>query len=172
MAVECSICKHPAASDLDAGIVAGVPYRQLVKRYVPAVSISALSRHRKDHLSPSIVALAGETGTGTGPERGSLVEQLRAIQDRVMRVLERAESEGKISGFLAGAREIRALLELQARLTGELDERPVTQVVNLMASPEWMSVQTTILRALMPYPEARIAVADALVIDAPLELTT
>ena len=67
--------------------------------------------------------------------------------------------------MLAAAREVRAGLELLARLTGELDEKPVT-TVNVLASPELAGIITTMLRALEPYPQAKIAAAAALnVID-------
>ena len=56
-------------------------------------------------------------------------------------------------------------LELLAKLMGELDARPV---VNLVVSPEWLQVRATLLMVLSPYPEARIAVAGALAaLDAP-----
>jgi hypothetical protein len=63
--------------------------------------------------------------------------------------------------MLAAARELRACWELQAKLTGELTERPTT-VVNVLASPEIQNLTVVLLKALAPYPEARIAAADAL----------
>jgi hypothetical protein len=58
-----------------------------------------------------------------------------------------------------GLRERRATIELLAKLRGELDERAV---VNVLALPEWMSVRQALLHALDPFPQARIAVGDAL----------
>jgi hypothetical protein len=56
---------------------------------------------------------------------------------------------------------MRQALETIARITGEIDERPTT-VINLATSEEWIEVQTDILTALAPYPDARRAVAAAL----------
>jgi len=56
-------------------------------------------------------------------------------------------------------REARGNIELLAKLLGELDERPV---INLVAAPEWIQIRTAILVALQPYPEARVTVAEAL----------
>lgn len=53
-------------------------------------------------------------------------------------------------------------MELLAKLTGELDERPQVNVLNVSASPEWLGIQSSMLEALAPYPEARTAVAGAL----------
>ena len=56
-------------------------------------------------------------------------------------------------------REARGNLELLAKLLGELDERPVT---NVMVSSEWVSVRTAMMEALSSHPEARVAVAERL----------
>jgi hypothetical protein len=50
-------------------------------------------------------------------------------------------------------------IEIQARLLGDLDDRPV---VNIMASPEWVEVKQVILAALEVYDEAYDAVVQAL----------
>jgi hypothetical protein len=62
---------------------------------------------------------------------------------------------------LAAIRELRGLVELIARLTGELDDRPVA-TVNIVASAEWIEVRTALYEALRPYPEAAAAVVGAL----------
>ena len=55
-----------------------------------------------------------------------------------------------------------AVAKLLAKLTGELDERPQVQVLNVAASPEWAETRARMLHALQPFPEARQAVALAL----------
>jgi hypothetical protein len=47
-------------------------------------------------------------------------------------------------------------LELLAKLLGELDELPQ---VNVVLTPEWYALREAILAALVPYGEARSAVA-------------
>jgi hypothetical protein len=54
---------------------------------------------------------------------------------------------------------LQGQLELIAKLIGELDERPQ---VNVLVNPQWITVRTALLSALAPYPEARSAVATAL----------
>jgi hypothetical protein len=53
-------------------------------------------------------------------------------------------------------------LETIAKITGELNERPVVNVLNVAASPEWIELRSRILAALEPHPDARLAVAAAL----------
>jgi hypothetical protein len=50
-------------------------------------------------------------------------------------------------------------LELQAKLQGDLAQEGT---VNIWMSPEWASARTSLLDALRPFPEARVAVAQAL----------
>ncbi len=55
---------------------------------------------------------------------------------------------------------IHRQIELQAKLIGELDERPQ---VNVLLAPERMSFQHTLLLVLGRYPEARQAVIAELI---------
>ncbi len=51
--------------------------------------------------------------------------------------------------------------------SGELDDRPQ---VNVLVAPEWLAVRSAVLAALAPYPAARVAVANRLVmLDASAE---
>ena len=72
-----------------------------------------------------------------------------------------AAGEGRTSQALAVVKELRACLELSGKATGELNDRPQV-TVNLMASPEWLSVRDVILAALLQYPDARAAVSGRL----------
>jgi hypothetical protein len=70
-----------------------------------------------------------------------------------------AEKAGDIRTALAGVREARATLELLLEVEQRIDRRPT---VNLLLAPEWLTVRTTLIRTLAPYPEAKTAVASAL----------
>lgn len=61
--------------------------------------------------------------------------------------------------ILKTAERLQDLLQLVARLIGELDERPT---VNVLVAPEWLGVRAALLEALLPFPEARASVAWAL----------
>ena len=68
--------------------------------------------------------------------------------------------EGKDLRIALGAiREARGCVELLGKLAGELQDGAT---VNVFISAEWQTVQTAILDALAPHPDARIAVAMAL----------
>ncbi|TAK32388.1 MAG: hypothetical protein EPO21_15335 [Chloroflexota bacterium] len=61
---------------------------------------------------------------------------------------------------LKTAAQLEGQTELLAKLLGELDERPQ---VNVLLAPEWQAMRATLVDALSPFPDARSAVADALV---------
>jgi hypothetical protein len=80
---------------------------------------------------------------------------LRDLHSRVLGILERAEESGDLRAATGAIREARSMIELLAKLTGELDEKPE---VNIVLSPQWLAIRGAILDALEPFPEARIAV--------------
>jgi len=160
MARPCTVCAHEEREAIDSCLVGGVPYRTISKRH-EGVSPSSLSRHRA-HVTAAIIPLGSGTETGTRADGGTLLAQLRGLYSRVEGILSRAEADGRPSTALAAIKEARAILETVARVTGELDERPVTNVINLHTDEEFVAVQRRLLAALAPYPQARIAAAEAL----------
>lgn len=150
----CTACHHESREALDAALSLGqASLGDLAARF--GVTRHALARHRERHLSPALARVAMER-----EEAGarSAMARLETLYGKANRVLELAEQEGKASLSLSAIRELRGLVELLAKLTGELDERPQVAVVNLATSPEWVQLRGRLVAALQPYPEARAAV--------------
>jgi len=161
MGRDCTICSSAQRQAVDDALGAGKPARQIAQTF-PPLGERAIQRHRVAHLSPAIVSVLAQR-----EERGAvkIVDRLEALVTKVSALVDQAEGSGASGVMLAAAREVRAGLELLARLTGELDEKPVT-TINLLSSPEIQNITVVLLRALAPFPEARIAAANALdVID-------
>jgi hypothetical protein len=78
---------------------------------------------------------------------------------RAMALLDRADAEGDLRPAASLMRVSLTAIELLAKLRGELDERAV---INVLALPEWLAVREALLIALDPFPQARIAVGEAL----------
>jgi hypothetical protein len=162
MGRHCTICTSPRRSAVDAQLAGGESLAAVAKRY--KLSPDALRRHREGHLSPALAAVAverygAESAAAAFDQTTARIESLIA---RLEGLLEVAEERKSLLGGANIAREIRQSLELIARLRGELDERPVTTVVNVLASPEFTAAVTAMLTATERYPEARVAIADAL----------
>lgn len=166
MGAACSICGHEDRSEIDAMIVSGAPNRAVARHQWPggAVSKDAVLRHRDGHISAGLARVVSEREEA-GPR--SALERLEELHTRAMRVLDAAEGEGKASLSLAAIRELRGLTETLAKVTGELDDRPTVQVLNVATNPDFVSMLSTLMDALAPYPEARVAVAQRLELGGP-----
>lgn len=157
MSRSCTVCASPLLSAIDNALVAGRSQADIAGEF--SVGEAAVQRHRKAHLSPALVAVQARR-----EERRSvkLVDRLDAVVMKVEALIETAEEDGKPGQMLAAAREFRSGVELLARLTGELDERPQNVTVNVLASPEVAQMAAALMAALQPYPAARIAAAAVL----------
>jgi len=151
----CTVCSHADVDEIDAALAAGTPMRELASRY--GLGKDALSRHGRSHLSGALKPLTGEVVLSNGALVKDRIEILLAS---VEGVLLGALADGKGTLSLSAAREVRMGLELLAKLRGELDERP--QVVNIVASQDWIQTRSALFEALAPFPDARLAVASRL----------
>jgi hypothetical protein len=152
----CTVCVHPETDAIDRAIVSGVPQRTIALQW--CVSRDAVQRHARRHLS---AALAAMQTAEQADRRASLLDRVEGLIERAETLYTAASGEGKAAQALAVLKELRGLLELLGKATGELDTRPVT-VVNLQTAPEWLAMRAVILSALMAYPEARACVSGRL----------
>ena len=156
----CTVCDHPDRVALDAGLVGGRSYRDVARQW--GVSKDAVARHHRAHVSPALVRVV-ERREARLAERGprSVLERLETLYERAVGILDRAEGAGQTAQELGALRELRGLADSIARITGELKESPAI-AVNVLASPELTRYTAELLRALAPYPDARVAAAAAL----------
>ena len=150
---KCTICDHPQRDEIDRALIETQNIAKIAERY--GVNYHALFRH-KQHLPTELKKAqeAQEVARAT-----SLLEQITELRDRALRILEKAENAGKLKIALDGIKEARECLELLAKLQGELAQEGT---INVTISPQWLEIRTIILKALEPYPEARIRLAEAL----------
>jgi hypothetical protein len=150
----CTLCAHPELEAINRALVAGEPYRHIAARF--DTSTGALQRHKAEHL-PATLAKAAEAEEVAHAD--DLLAQVRDLQARTLAILEAAEETRQHRTALGAIREARSNLELLAKLLGELDERPVT---NVLISPEWLELRAVIVGALEPHPGARESVLRAI----------
>lgn len=106
-------------------------------------------------------APAGQAGSASAPGGVlNVYEQSIDLRDRAMALLEAAEAAGDIKTALTAIRESRGVLEHLSRLEERNQSRG--PAVPLDQSPEWHRTRVAIIAALAEFPEARIAVAEAL----------
>ncbi len=129
---------------------------------------TAVFRHKRDHTPHEIATLGGAHKV---QDRGTALARLESLYTTAEKLLKKAlKNDTSVNGQVQVVKEVRSCLELIAKMTGELNERP--QTVNLMLAPEWLSVRAALFEALIPYPNALEAVAGRLgaLKDKPKEL--
>jgi len=153
---QCTVCTHSEREAIDHALVAGESFRNIAERF--GTSVGALVRHKTDHI-PAHLAKAQEAKEVT--QADSLLDRLLVLSKETAAILKEAREGDEKDNELALKAIARAekQIELQARLLGELKDTPT---VNVLVLPEWQMLRITILRALEPFPHARIAVAEAL----------
>jgi len=149
----CTVCGDAQLKKIDEQLITGVPYRSIAKQF--GVSDSAVYRH-KEHIDCTLIKAKEAEEVARADD---LLEQVRGLQERALKILSKAEEEGDLRTALTAIREARGNLELLARLLGELKEG---QTINILFAPEWIELRTVILRTLEPHPEARLSLAAAL----------
>lgn len=155
--VVCQICEHTDRVEIDSAMVSNPNRNQAVgERW--GIQKDAVRRHRQ-HLSPALKA-AVTRRESAGPRKA--LDRLEELHSRSLAILDAAEAGGQASLALNAVRELRGLVELLAKLTGELDERPTVQVLNVQSSPEWQQIRSAVVTALAPFPEAAQAVSRCL----------
>ena len=153
----CKVCAHPERPQIDAAIASGMNNSAAATQW--GLSRDSVRRHRDAHLSLALAAVASQRETAGATKA---VDRAEVLYTKAQAILDAAQEEGKAGLSLAALRELRGIVELLARLTGELDERPTVQVLNVTGSPEWAQVRNVLLGALAGFPEAHGSVAAAL----------
>jgi hypothetical protein len=155
----CSVCRHPQLGDVDRALLAG----QLTLREISAkftLSRSSLSRHQGEHLAGKLAAAKGAS-EAAGSAR--LLERMEYIVAATEEILEEARTAGDGKDNRTALRAIARLekqVELTARIVGILQQAPMT--VNLVVVKEWIDLRGAILQAVLPFPEAAKAIAEAI----------
>jgi hypothetical protein len=153
--LRCTVCAHPQRADIDAALVAGGENRVLAKAW--GLGRESVRRHRESHLPAALVASQRAAEVVRGDD---LLTKVADLEANARRIATQAEQASDLRTALAGVRELTRIVELLAKLRGQLDESP--KVAVLVNSAEWVDLRTKVLRALEPFPAARQAVADAL----------
>lgn len=165
MAAPCTICNHPDRVALDAALVEGKSYRAVARQW--GASKDAVARHHRAHVSPALVRV-GEKRLARAAEAGprTALDRLEDLYARAVRVLVRVEATPNTAQQLAAINAAQKLVETIARVTGEIRPDGGVSVqlatVNVMASGEIAGLISVLMRTLAAWPEARVAVADAL----------
>ena len=114
---KCSICNHDRRREVEHALLRGESHRAVAQRFT--VSRGAVASHLREV----------EGGK-------SILLQLRELNLQAEQLKAKADRTGDYRTALAALREKTRLVELEARLTGELNEKPEVKIVNLSLDTE------------------------------------
>lgn len=128
MSRKCSICNHNRRQEIERALLRGESHHAVAQQFT--ISRGAVARHLK-HVSTALTQAqeVEEDGKSILRRVGELILQAEQVKAR-------ANREGDYRTALAALREMTRLVELQARLTGELQEKHETKIVNLTFDAE------------------------------------
>ena len=142
----CALCRHPQRELIEQEIVAGkwslreaartyhLHYNQVhrhMSHHYPLGYDRALSPYRR-LTKPPIAQEIGEADAQIAAVKRddlSALDKARELHRRVDRVMECAEQLGNSAEILRAASELRRIVELEARLTGEADQPRQPEIV-------------------------------------------
>ena len=150
----CTVCSHLDRPAIDTAMINHRPFHAIARQF--GLKKDALLRHYDSHLPETLAKAAEQEDVRRAIDH---VAQLKAINSATLGILRDARQVGDHDLALRAIDRVQKQIELQAKLIGELDDRPQ---VNLLVAPQWLELRVQILAALQPYPEARLAVAEAL----------
>jgi hypothetical protein len=106
----CSICTHPALTEIDRALMAGEPLRSLATLY--GLSVSALSRHTK-HLGRALDAAADEVHQA---HHAALLDKLDLFDARLERIFRKAEDRDSLHISLGCVQEALRIFTLREKI--------------------------------------------------------
>jgi hypothetical protein len=119
MARPCSVCTHPKRDEIDSALLIGESLRNIAKQF--SVGSTAVFRH-KDHVSKTLVKAAEADAEIREITRGEdLLQQVRDLNQRTLRILRDAETTGDSRTALAAVREARGNAELLCKMLVAMD---------------------------------------------------
>jgi hypothetical protein len=168
----CTICSHGEKWRLELLLAGGASVEALARKF--NVGPDALSRHWKNHVSDEakVNHLAGlanldQLAARANEEGSSVLDYLRIARNTLLTQLSTVALVGdaKTVGYLTG--QLVRTLEVIGKVSGELATAAGSVTVNNNIAmpadhPAFLKLQSAILRALQPHPQARADVARAL----------
>ena len=166
----CAVCIHPERKAIEAAIEGGRSCRSVGNEY--GIPKSTINRH----MQPGHAATAGVRAIASPlcpvslkreivaiTEAGDLVDEINRLVQSSKEVLAVAGDDQRLK--ILAIEQVRKNLETAGKLTGQLSMGAHNQQVQINAGisrQEYDEALSGIIRALEPFPEARLAVLASL----------
>lgn len=157
---------HPQSEEIIRRLASGEEYSKIVEDF-PDIRYQDLDYYAQNKLpellskSNDLKALADEIEQADVHKGDTYLQLVIGLQKKALDALELQDPTGDPKSWAMISREARGYLELLGKALDRIRGTPQMQV-NILVNPEWISLRTTIIAALEPYPAAREAVVDAI----------
>lgn len=164
----CQVCNSPHRHSVDVALAHGLGHDAIGKRF--DLSPHSVQRHGKNHLSPQMMAAvqhalhpsAVDLDALKVSEGENLLHHLVHQRARIGQHIELAVSIGDAGAAIRGEAAITSNLQLVSKLLGVLVNVHEMRHQHILTHPDYLRLREVLLRALAPFPDARIAVGRAL----------
>lgn len=164
----CQVCNSPHRHSVDVALAHGLGHDAIGKRY--GLSPHSVQRHGRNHLSPQMRAAvqhalhpeAVDLDKLKVSEGENLLHHLVHQRARLANHIELAAAIGDPGAAIRGEAAITNNLQLVSKLLGVLVNVHETRHQHILTHPDYLRLREVLLKALAPFPEARIAVGRAL----------
>jgi len=154
MGMKCTICVHPQKTVIEELMIQDVSNRRIVKQF-DEVTDASLLRHKKNHFNGKLQKVRQELALKEEYQETIRLENLVSISkealNKAVRLSHKAEQEEKHSTMIMALSQIKSHIEC---ING-LARQATPASVHYHVSPEWISLQSQILKTLQSYPEAK-----------------
>jgi hypothetical protein len=172
----CITCRHSERARIDLALASGRPLRDVAREF--GLHKDCLQRHWQNHVSEERkLQLVGgpvaldKLARKAAEEDRSLIDYYAILRSQLFAAFQSAMDRGMTFDAASLADRLLRTLDSIAKLTGQLRAAGITvNVANsvnagptlILNSPEVVRLQSTIIRALSGFPEARNAVVASL----------
>lgn len=159
----CRVCEHPRRAEIELAIARKLTLKVISRKFGP--STFSIHRHAKNHMPPHLMDALAMTGKPTvidlealkTSESEGLLQTLVVQRGKIWSWIEMAERDGDLRTIAALLGRLNENVSITAKLLGEVQTHSQTVINNLTVSPEYLSLRSSLVQALRPYPEARKA---------------
>jgi hypothetical protein len=130
MSRKCSICNHDRRQEIEHALLRGESNRAVAQRFTVASGAVA------SHLTHVSAALTQARKLKELEDGRSIFLKLQELNLQAEQLKARADRAGDYRTALAALKEKARLVELEARLTGELNEKSENKIVNVTLDAE------------------------------------
>ena len=153
MSRRCAICSHPQRLEIEREIIRGATRASVSRKY--GMSTTAVYRHETKHI-PQLLVKARDVATIASAD--ILIAELKGLKDTAEEIMVQCKEDKNYRASLYAIQQLKGLIELTAKLCGELKTTHTSIVVNA----EWITLKTVIFGVLEDFPDAKHALIEAL----------